>query len=277
MDYAYYNGFFGKFSEINIPLSDRSVFFGDGVYDAAIGHDGKIFLEDAHINRFLCNIKKLGLPFFLSESELSKILHELIERSGFRDFFLYFQCTGNLPERLHAPRDKTRSNLLATVKPYTLPSKEKEIHLVTFPDIRQGFCNIKTLNLLGSVLASEHAASMKCDEAVFVKGERVTECAHSNILIVSNEKLLTHPCDEKILPGITREKVLLSAKKRGIDVLERPFSLSELFSADDVIITSTSKLALRAKTLDGVEISKKGSFIGDAIIDDMFKCYVDFC
>ena len=277
MSHAYYNGLFGKFEEINIPLSDRSVFFGDGVYDAAIGRDGKIFLEEEHIKRFIGNTKKLGLPFSFSESELSKIFCELIKKSGLSDFFLYFQCTGHLPERLHAPRSKSKSNLLITVKPFIPPNRKKELSLVSYPDIRQSFCNVKTLNLLGSVLASEHSVSLECDEAVLIKGETVTECAHSNIFIVLDGKLLTHPCDEKILPGITRQKLLLLAKSRKIEAVERPFSLAELFSAEDVLITSTSKLALRATKLDGIEIARKRSPIADLLIDDMFKCYEDFC
>ena len=277
MSYAYYNGIFGNFDDIKIPLSDRSVFFGDGVYDAAIGRYGKIYQEELHLARFFENVKKVGIPVSYSEKELSDLLLETVKRSSAREFFLYFQATGHLSERLHAPRDKSKSNLLITVKPFSLHDRQKELDLVSYPDIRQSFCNIKTLNLLGSVLASERAVSEKCDEAVFVKDGTGTECAHSNIFIVSCGKLITHPANERILPGITRKTVLLTAKILGIPTEERPFSLSELFSADDVLITSTSKLALRAKSLDGTPISEKKSDAGSAIIDEMFKCYQEFC
>ncbi len=277
MSYAYYNGFFGKFDEIKIPLSDRCVFFGDGVYDAAIGRDGKIYLEELHVKRFIENAKKIGLSVAYNEEELSKLLREVVKKSGIREFFLYFQATGYLSERLHAPRDNKRVNLLVTVKPFTPPDKSAELSLVSYPDIRQSFCDVKTLNLLGSALASEYSSSLGCDEAVFVKGSFVTECAHSNIFIIKDGKIITHPCDEKILSGIMRRKVLLLAKKRGIETAERPFSLSELFAADDVLITSTSKLALRAKSLDGVALSREKSDVCKAIIDEMFKCYEVFC
>jgi len=277
LSFAYYNGAFGNFEDIKIPLSDRSVFFADGVYDAAIGRSGCIFDEELHVARFIENTKKIGLPFSFSESELRGLLREAVKRSGTEEFFLYFQASGYLSERLHAPRDKKKSNLLITVKPFTLPDRRKELRLSAFPDIRQSFCNVKTLNLLGSVLASEHAVSEECDEAVFVRDGYVTECAHSNIFIVLGGTLITHPCDEKILPGISRRNVLLIAKRLGIKTCERPFSLAELFSAEDVLITSTSKLALRAISLDGAPISQKKSDAGDAVIDEMFKCYRDFC
>ncbi len=277
MSYAYYNGFFGKFDKVKIPLSDRSIFFGDGVYDAAIGKNGKIYLEELHVRRFIENAKKIGLPVTYSEKELSEILREVVKKSEISEFFLYFQATGYLSERLHAPRDNKRANLLVTVKPFSPPDKSTELSLVSYPDIRQSFCDVKTLNLLGSALASEYSSSLGCDEAIFVKGRFITECARSNVFIISEGKIITHPCDEKILPGIMRREVLLFAKKQGIEAIERPFSLSELFSASDVILTSTSKLALRAKSLDGVALSRKKSDVCKAIIDEMFKCYEDFC
>ncbi len=277
MTYAYYNGFFGNFNEIKIPLTDRSIFFGDGVYDAAIGKDGKIYLQELHVKRFIENAKKIGLPLAYGEEELSEILREVVRRSGIKDFFLYFQATGYLSERLHAPRDTKKCNLLVTVKPFTLPDKNSELSLLSYPDIRQDFCDVKTLNLLGSALASEYAKSFGADEAVFVKGSFVTECAHSNIFIISDEKIITHPCNEKILPGIMRRELLLLAKKKGIEAVERPFSLSEVFSADSVIVTSTSKLALPAKSLDGVTLPREKSELCKAIVDEMFKCYEDFC
>lgn len=277
MSYAYYNGFFGDFDEIRIPLSDRSVFFADGVYDAAIGKNGKIYLEELHVRRFTENAKKIGLHLGFGEEKLCGILRETVKKSGIDEFFLYFQVTGYLPERLHAPRNSEKSNLLVTVKPFALREKNTELSLVSYPDIRQSFCNVKTLNLLGSVLASEYAESFKCDEALFVKGQHITECAHSNVFIIFNEKLITHPCDEKILPGIMRREVLLAANKLGAKIIERPFSLSELFSASDVIVTSTSKLALRAKSVDGIALSNKKTELCSSIIDEMFKCYEDFC
>lgn len=277
MSFAYYNGTFSDFDSIRLPLSDRSIFFADGVYDACIGMGEKIYLEGEHLERFFNNASVLGLKLPFTEELFSRLLHETVKRSGIKSFFLYFQVSGNSSERKHAPRDTEKSNILITVKEHFLKSEDTLLSLVTYPDLRHSFCNVKTLNLLGSALASEYAHGAGADEAVFVKGGTVTECAHSNLFIIKNGILITHPEDEKILPGITRKRLLLTARKMGIETKERAFSLSELLSADDVIITSTSKLALRAKTLDGAEISRKKSTAGDALIADMFKCYREFC
>lgn len=276
MSFAYYNEKFGNYDDIKIPLSDRSIFFGDGVYDAAIGKGGKIYLEDEHIERFVSNAEKLALPK-TDERVVSQILNETVRRSGISDFFLYFQLSGFADERRHAPRNTEKCNFLVTVKPYSPPPPSKELSLILFPDKRQSFCNIKTLNLLGSVMAAEASAAANADEAVLVRGERVTECAHSNIFIVKDGVLMTHPKDEKILPGITRKKLLEFAEKIGVRCIETPFSTSELFAADDVIVTSTTKLAMRANFANGIEISRKKCAAADKLIALMRKDFDDFC
>ena len=59
--YAYYNGKFGKKEEISIPLSDRSIYFGDAVYDVALGSYDRIMWESEHLDRLLANAKRLGI------------------------------------------------------------------------------------------------------------------------------------------------------------------------------------------------------------------------
>ncbi len=274
-EYVYYNGKRGKWGEISIPLSDRAIFFGDAVYDAALGASGKIYHENLHNERFFGNIRATGLNLDMSESDFSELLKCVAVESGFQKFFMYYQLSGYLDERLHAPRDEKRSNLLITVKPFE-PIK-KELSLISTPDRRHSMCHIKTTNLLGSVIASEEAYSSGADEAVFYRGSYVTECAHSNISIMKNGELITHPRSEYILPGIMRGEMIRVAKNLGIEVRERPFSLSELYSADDVIVTSTSKIALRASELNSVPISLGNHTEADEIMGILRKEFDNFC
>ncbi len=277
MTYAYYNGEFGKFSDIKIPLTDRTVFFGDGIYDAAIGKSGKIYLFEEHMDRLCDNAERAAIPLGRQRSEIEAVLSELAGKSAADCFFLYFQLSAYADERRHAPRDKELSNFLALVKPIQKPDIQKELNLISYPERRHGFCNIKTVNLLGSVFAAEAAHAAECDEAVFIDGVNITECSHSNISIISSGTLITHPADSRILSGIMRRHLLLTAKRHGIPVIERPFSLSELLAADDVLISSTSRLISRAKTLDGFEISGGGRALGDMLMGDMFKDFENFC
>ncbi len=275
MNLVYYNGKLGNFRGMSVPLSDRAIFFGDGVYDAVLGRGAVPYLLDKHIERLLQNADKLKIPFKMSGDELCELIFSLIKESGLSDFFLYLQITANADERRHAPRDEDKSNLLISIKDFT-PIK-KDLKLISFPDVRQRFCYIKSLNLLGSVMASEAAHSALSDEAVFIRDGYVTECSHSNIFIVKDSVLFTHPTDEKILPGIMRSELLKTARSLGIECRETAFSLSELLDADDVLITSTSKLTLRATSLDGCKIGGKNSEIGDELMAHMFKDFQNLC
>lgn len=249
--YAYYNGKFGHLSEISIPLTDRAIYFGDGIYDAAIGINGGIFLLDEHVSRLLGNADKIKLKHQFTQEKLEQILKETVIRSGISDFFLYFQLTRDGKIRTHSALECESANLLVTVKDLTLGKSDELLDLITFEDKRYRYCDIKTLNLLPSVLASTEAERHGCAEAVFHRGNTVTECAHSNVSILKSGKLITHPTDDKILPGITRRHLLMGCDKVGIPYEERAFSLDELFDADEILVTSTSKLCARAGRIDG--------------------------
>ena len=129
--------------------------------------------------------------------------------------------------------------------------------MITFEDRRFYYCDVKTLNLLPSVLASTEAEKRGCDEAVFHRGNIVTECAHSNVSILKDGVLITHPTDNLLLPGITRRHLLDACTVLGIPYEEREFTLEELSAADEIIVTSTTKLAKTAKTLNGISVGGK--------------------
>jgi D-alanine transaminase len=118
-------------------------------------------------------------------------------------------------------------------------------------------CNVKTLNLLPAVLASKKAEESGCDEAVFIRDGIVTECAHSNIFTVKDGIVYTHPKGPHILPGITRKRVLYFCEQLGIECHEKKFTKSELLTADEILVTSTTKLCVRADEIDKSGVGHK--------------------
>ncbi len=274
MSIAYYNGRICGVNEVAVPLTDRAVFFGDGIYDAAMGRRGAIYLEDEHLDRFIENAKKLAIPLPFDKSELSSLLRELVRQSGEECFFLYFQLTRYAQKRAHACRERERSNLLVTVTPLTLPDPKARLDLVTYPDRRYGYCHIKTLNLLPAVLASNYAEGMGADEAVFLLGDEVTECAHSNISILKGGKLITHPTDMRILPGITRARLIDICREMGIPVRERAFTRAELLRSDAALVTSSSKLCRMAKSVDGVPLRLRARETAEQICKRFFDDFM---
>lgn len=274
--YAYYNGKFGKINEITIPLSDRSIFFADAVYDAAIGVYDRILWEEEHIDRFMSNAVRIGITPGFTKKYLSELLREIAVKSMIKSYFLYFQISRDLPVRSHSPLG-AKSNLLITVTPIDIKQRSTPLRLVTVQDKRHGYCDIKTTNLLPSVLASCQAEMNGYDEAIFVRRGVVTECAKSNISILSQGRIITHPESAAILPGITRKHLKLVCNDIGIEFCEEKFSVKDMLAADEVLVTGTSKLCKKAGSINGITVGGRDGTTADALCDLIYREYSSYC
>lgn len=275
--YAYYNGQFDKYDKIRIPLYDRSVFFGDCIYDAAIGKYDRILWEDEHIERFLSNAKRLGIKHDYTAKHLSSLLREIGVKSGIKEYFMYFSLSRKSDRRIHSAAKCEGSNLLITVEPIKIEAENLPLTLITQEDKRYGYCDIKTVNLLPAVIACTNAENAGCDEAVFHRNGIVTECAKSNISIIKQGRLKTHPTSSSILPGITRSHLLRAADSLGIDCEESPFTLEEMFSADEILVTSTSKLCRRVGKIDGISVGGGSPKVANDLCRKIYDEYLEFC
>jgi D-alanine transaminase len=101
----------------------------------------------------------------------------------------------------------------------------------------------------------------------------VTECAHSNIAILKDGVIITHPDSPKILPGIAKKRLLSVAASEGIEVCERPFAVDELFSADEILVTSTTKICLSACEINGCVVGGKDGKILQKLQETLFFEY----
>lgn len=254
---GYYNGKFGELEEMSIPMNDRVCWFGDGVYDAGPSRNYKIFALDEHIDRFFNSAGLLDIEMPVTKEELKELLQEMVNKMDTGDLFVYYQVTRGTGVRDHA-YTKGPGNLWIMLKPAEISDGIEPIKLITVEDTRFLHCNIKTLNLIPSCVATEKAKKAGCQEAVFYRaGGRVTECAHSNVHIIKDGKLVTAPTDNLILPGIARVHLIRMCKKLGIPVSETPYTLKELFEAEEVLVTSSSNLCLHACEIDGKPVGGK--------------------
>lgn len=254
---GYYNGKYGELEEMSIPMNDRVCWFGDGVYDAGPSRNYKIFAIDEHIDRFFNSAGLLDIEMPVTKEELKELLQEMVNKMDIGNLFVYYQVTRGTGVRDHA-YTKGPGNLWIMLKPAEISDGIEPIKLITVEDTRFLHCNIKTLNLIPSCVATEKAKKAGCQEAVFYRaGGRVTECAHSNVHIIKDGKLVTAPTDNLILPGIARAHLIRMCKKLGIPVSETPYTLKELFEAEEVLVTSSSNLCLHACEIDGKPVGGK--------------------
>ena len=256
---GYYNGTYGELEEMTVPMNDRASWFGDGVYDAGPCRNYHIFALDEHVDRFFRSAAALEIVMPLGKEELKTLLKDLVQKMDSGNLFVYYQVTRGTGIRRHAFTEGP-GNLWITLIPAEISDGHNPIQLITTEDKRFLQCNIKTLNLIPSVMAAQKAEAAGCAEAVFYRpGGRVTECAHSNIHILKGGTLYTAPTDHMILPGIARAHLLRACSALDIPYREEAFSLDDLFDADEVIVTSSSSLCLRADRIDGFPVGYKDS------------------
>lgn len=256
MNIGYYNGEIAPLEELKIPALDRAVYFGDGCYEALFLTNGVLFALEEHLDRFYNSCRLLRIPFAMTREELKAELKKIVDTvgEGFSGL-LYWQVSRGTCLRKHAfPPAEVKPNLMIFTTPCELDPFDVRLKLISVEDTRFLHCNIKTLNLLPSVMANQEAHARGCDEVVLHRGSRVTEASHSNILILQNGTLRTAPADELILPGITRKHLLELARENGIPTSEQPFTMVELMNADEVIISSTGALCSPVCEVDGIPV-----------------------
>lgn len=234
-------------------MNDRALYFGDGVYDAGYVRNGVCFALQDHVDRFFNSMKLLEIDPGMTKEELTGLLHDLISRmdKDITDAMLYFQMSRGTAVRKHDfPDPPVRPNLLVYINPLTLRA-ERDLRLITREDTRFAHCNIKSLNLLPNVLASQRAKEAGCDECVLHRGGYVTECAHSGLAVLKGGAVVTTPLSQWILPSITRKHLLELCRELGVPVEERSYSLEEMMQADEVMLLSSLNLFARVSEIDG--------------------------
>ncbi len=257
---GYYNGTWDEIENMSIPMTDRVCFFGDGVYDATYSRNYKIFSLDEHVDRFFNSAEFLEINLPCSKEEMKELLNNLIKEMDTGENFVYFQATrGSNPVRSHVFSEEIKANIWINIYHKEILDLTKRVQLITAEDTRFLHCNIKTLNLIPSVMASQRAKEAGCFETVFHRNGRVTECAHSNVHIIKNGKLITAPADNLILPGIARKHIIEACKKMNVTVLEEPYFLEQLFDADEVLVSSAGALCLAADKINGKPVGGKAT------------------
>ena len=273
---AYYDGKIGAPEELMVPFNDRVHFFGDGVYDATVGANGKVYLLQDHLDRFYTSAKALDIQLPMEKAALGELLTDLLGKVEGSTHFVYWQVTRGINDRNHVYPEGMPGKLWVMIRPNHLNDPDVPIRLVTAPDTRFYHCNIKTLNLIPSVMAAQDAARRGVQETVFHRDGIVTECAHSNVSILKNGVFYSHPNDELILRGIAKTHMIQACYRLGITVMEKPYTLDDLRAADEIIVTSSSNFCLHACELDGAPAGGKDPGTLKAIQDAVLQEYYDY-
>lgn len=241
MTHIWVNDRLMKRDEAAIDPEDRGYQFGDGVYEVIKVYDGNLFEMAAHIDRFYRSAEELRIVIPYTKDILHKMVYDLVEADQLTTGHVYMQITRGVAPRQHYFPDDAEAVFTAytQVSERPLAQFENGIEALLYEDIRWLRCDIKSLNLLGAVLAKQAAHEAGCDEAILHRGDIVTEGSSSNVYGVKNGIIYTHPVNNFILNGITRQVVLRCAQEVGIEVVEEAMTVDELLAMDEVFFTST--------------------------------------
>lgn len=226
-----------------VDIEDRGYQFGDGIYEGIRVYQRRMFTFDEHMERLYNSARKVDIEIPYSRTELKDLLQSLINENDTDTGLIYFQITrGAQPPRNHVYLPVTEPVISASIQniPRDPNAFIKGLRAITTEDDRWLNCDIKSLNLLGNVLAKNKAARANAHEAIFHRGDVITECSHSNVFMVKDNVVYTHPADNLILNGITRQQIIKVAANKGISVKEEAFTLSELNAADEIFISSVT-------------------------------------
>ncbi len=257
---VYLNSKYIPFQDAKIPIEDRGFQFSDSVYEVVKIINTKMLDFDFHMRRLKYSTSELNFNFKVNSKLLKKIFQNLIIKNKLSNGIIYLQITRGVQSREHAYKKNLKPNIVVYTakKKFNLPNKNyKGFKAITYPDIRWGRPDIKTTSLLANIIAATEASKKGAYETILVKGKKITEAAHSNVWIVKGNKIITHPANKEILKGVTRTVLINIIKSLGLQLIEKEFSLKELYKSDEVFITSSGSLVTPIIQIDSIKINNK--------------------
>lgn len=259
MTIAFLNGSYMPLEEARISPMDRGFLFGDGIYEVIPSYNGKMVGFGPHIARMKEGLAAIEIGLDWDQDQWRELCTNLSEKNGHGNLGIYLHVTrGADTKRHHAYPEGLEPTVFAygfdiaappipdrnLVKPYTCS---------TGHDLRWHRCNIKSISLLGNVMHFQQGYSRGDGEILLYNtNNELTECGACNAYIVKNGVVITPPLDSQILPGITRQLALKVLREDGtIPVEERTITMDEVWDADEIWISSSSKEIAPVVKLDG--------------------------
>lgn len=253
------NGEFLPLSQARVPILDRGFLFADGVYEVFAAYRGRPFAQSEHLARLARSLKELAIANPHTPEQWRGIIERLLQENGAQsgaDLLVYLQVTRGAPaQRAHPfPAAGTPPTVVGMCSPLPVPGEtalRDGVGAITRPDIRWARCDIKSIALLPNVLAVQGAREQNCNEVILHRDGRVTEGGSSNVFAVLGTTVITPSKGPEILPGITRDLLVELLRANKISVQERRLTLTELRSAEEIWLTSSTREVLPVTKLDG--------------------------
>jgi D-alanine transaminase len=251
---CFLNGEYKPLAQASVSVLDRGFIFGDGVYEVVPAYARRLFRFDEHMARLARSLAKLRIPNPASREEWLARCRKLVASLPDADQVVYLQVTRGVAPRDHVmPEGITPTVFMMSspMKPATPDQRHHGVACTTARDFRWERGDIKSISLLGNVLARQMSADQGALETIMFRDGWLTEAAASNVWIVKDGALLGPPKSEHVLEGIRVELLHELCEDEGIPYHLKPISESDVRSADEVMLSSATKEVLPVTKLDG--------------------------
>jgi len=242
---VYLNGKYLPVEQATISVMDRGFLFGDGVYEVIPVFANKLLRPAEHLSRLQNSLNRIGLSNPLSDEEWQKLFSELLNKNAGEDRAIYLQ----LSRGAYSKRDLSTNQdcpptvfaMVLHVMPPDIDILLAGISVITVDDFRWSACDIKSTSLVANVMLKQQAAEAGVEDAILIKDGHVTEGTASNVFVIKEGVLITPPTGRQLLPGITRDLVIEIAENNAIVVERREIKQAELYNADEIWMTSSTR------------------------------------
>ena len=240
--------------DARVSIFDRGFLFGDGVYEVVPVVNSVLIDRDYFLERLSASTEKIELRWPCEPADLLEVVQELVRRNNLQEGYVYLQITRGVAPRDFAYPAGVEPTLMAFANSAEIldhPMAESGVKVVTVDDLRWKRRDIKSLNLLAQCMAKDKARTNGAFEGWMIEDGVVTEGASSSAFIVKNQRLITQPLSNSILPGIRRRVILELIEERNLKVDLRPFTIEEALEADEAFLSSATTLVLPIVSIDG--------------------------
>jgi D-alanine transaminase len=270
---VYLNGEYIPLADAKISVMDRGFLYGDGVYEVIPVFADKPLQLKAHLARLQNSLERISLDNPKSDAEWQEIFNELLDKNPGDDRMIYLQVTRGVYDKrditIKPGYSPTVLVMLIHVPALDIAKVAEGIAAITVDDFRWNACDIKSTSLVANVMLRQQASAAGVQDAILVKNGIVTEGTASNVFVVKDGLVSTPPTGRTLLPGITRDLIIEIARNANITVQERNLNEAELYGADEIWMSSSTREIAPVIMLNGEPVGDgKPGPLWRQVVDD---------
>ncbi|CCQ94296.1 branched-chain amino-acid aminotransferase [[Clostridium] ultunense Esp] len=259
----YLNGEYVPKEEAKISVYDHGFLYGDGVFEGIRAYSGNVFRLKEHVDRLYDSAKSILLTIPHTREEMEEIIVETLRKNELDSAYIRVIVSRGVGDLGLDPNKCEKAQVIVIAEELALFPKElyeKGLEVVSVsvrrnrPDVLSP--NVKSLNYLNNILAKISAHQAGVSEALLLNTEGyVAEGTGENVFLVKDGVILTPPVYLGALKGITRGAIIDIAKKLGYELKEQPFTLHDVYAADEIFLTGTAAEVVPIVKVDGRPIA----------------------